>query len=619
MGAYVEPEREKLAAEATAAVVNALDSGTPDGLAARLQELVHRSKHRVRESGTAEHWHAWKRAFALYGDDVLGWRHRLRLLLHIDAPFAAELTALLAEFEPPVAEERLGAVHNAVSGGSAGSVVQAGHIGAVTVQAPASPPARPAADGWPRADRLRRLGLGVRPTRRLLGATALPPYVARDCDDELSVLVRQAAHHGGLVIVTGGPLSGKTSAAWAALRASVAGDSRVFVAGGGADLRDLPDQLRGRDATGTHVVWLDDLDAHLEEPGIPGLLARLTHDRVVVLATMRDQAYDRHRFGHHPAARVLGIARTVEVPAEWSEAELARLAAADDPRLADAVRWRGSLGVTEFLALGPDLWEEWRRARRAGSRLLGHLLVRAAIDLARCGLTRGVTAKLLNQVKEEYDQAAAITSEETFDETFDEALAWATAPRHGVTGLLVPGEWPGTWRAYGSLIADADRSEPPVPDRVWVRAYEGLEPHDVAELDGLVAAFRSALEPRAEGGDAHAMTWLGLLAEHAGDTTTAEDWFRQAADQGSSRAAGRLGHLLATRVAYREAVPYLTAAADAGEAGAAALLGQVHQHLAVHYFRIAEAEGDLSATRRLKGLLHPTGRPCDHAPDPHLD
>ncbi|WP_223775059.1 hypothetical protein [Streptomyces sp. 135] len=142
MGAYVEPEREKLAAEATAAVVNALDSGTPVGLVARFQELVHRSKHRVRESGTAEDWHAWQRASELYGDDVLGWRHRLRLLLHIDAPFAAELRALLAEFEPPVVEERLGTVHNAVSGGSAGSVVQAGHIGAVTVQAPASSPAR---------------------------------------------------------------------------------------------------------------------------------------------------------------------------------------------------------------------------------------------------------------------------------------------------------------------------------------------------------------------------------------------------------------------------------------------------------------------------------------------
>ncbi|MFD4632069.1 sel1 repeat family protein [Streptomyces sp. NPDC058284] len=502
------------------------------------------------------------------------------------------------------------AARNSVTGGAQSAVVQAGSIQSLTVNAPPAPPTPPhtaPADSWPRVDQLRRLGLGVRPTRRFTWVKALPPYVARDCDAELSVLLRQAAHHGGLVIVTGAPLSGKTSTAWAALRASVPEDSRVFVAGGGTDLRDLPDQLRGRDATGTHIVWLDDLDGHLAEPGTPGVLAQLTHDRVLVLATMRDEAYDRHRFGQHPGARVLSVAQTVEVAAEWSEAELARLATVDDPRFTDAVRWRGDLGITEFLALGPDLWEEWRRARRAGGRLLGHLLVRAAIDLARCGLTRGVTPKLLRQIRQEYEPVAA----DTAGEPFEEALAWATAPRHGVTGLLVPGEWPGTWRAYGSLVADAARSDPAVPDRVWTRAYEELEPHDPAELEGLVAAFRAALTPRAEGGDAHVMTWLGQLAQDEGETESAEHWFREAAARGNTRAAGRLGHLLATRVAYPEAVPHLTAAADAGEAGAAALLGQVHQHLAVHYFRIAAADGDEAAAHRLKGLLRPTGREPD--------
>ncbi|MGW2224624.1 tetratricopeptide repeat protein [Streptomyces formicae] len=529
------------------------------------------------------------------------WNRRLSPMFAELPDLAGELRELLPKLDLPESADRPAPAANAISGGTVANAVMAGSIGSVTIHQEAVSPA--AADGWPLVGGLRRLGLGVRPTRRTVGQTALPPYVARDGDDELSVLLRQAAHYGGLVVVTGGPLSGKTSTAWAALRASVAEGSRVFVAGGGTDLRDLPDQLRGRDAEGTHVVWLDDLEDHLAEPSTPGVLAQLTHDRVLVLATMRDEAYDRHRFGRHPAARALSVAQTFEVPTEWSEAELARLATADDPRLADAVRWRGDLGVTEFLALGPDLWEEWRRARRAGGRRPGHLLVRAAIDLARCGLTRGVTPELLRQVQEEYDLAA-----DADGEGFEEALAWATAPRHGMTGLLVPGEWPGTWRAFGALITGAAHAEPTVPDRVWERAYEELEPHDAAELDGLVAAFRSVLEPRAEGGDTHAMTWLGLLAADEGDATASEDWFRRAADLGSPRASGRLGHLLATRVAYREAVPYLAAAADAGETGAAALLGQVHQHLAVHYFRIAEADGDASATRRLKGLLRPTGQ-----------
>ncbi|WP_223775057.1 hypothetical protein [Streptomyces sp. 135] len=45
----------------------------------------------------------------------------------------------------------------------------------------------------------------------------------------------------------------------------------------------------------------------------------------------------------------------------------------------------------------------------------------------------------------------------------------------------------------------------------------------------------------------------------------------------------------------------------------------LHRHLAVHCFRIVDAGGDASAARRLKGLLRPTGRPGDHALDPHLD
>ncbi|MGH4029852.1 tetratricopeptide repeat protein [Actinomycetota bacterium Odt1-20B] len=547
---------------------------------------------------------------------------------------------------------RPSAVHNAINDTTIeGPVIQSGTIGEVTVQPPrvqgdhidfsngdfkgAGPvigvqnnygtrpdPNTPAmADSWPTRTQLRRLALGVHPARRSADTPGLPPYIARDCDGELTDLVREATVHGGLVVVTGEPMSGKTSTAWAALRAGVAEDARVFVAQPGTDLHDLPAQLRGRDRTKTHVVWLDDLAVHLDEKGrTAGLLAQLTGDRVLVLATMRDEAYDAHRFTFdgHPAARVLRVARTVEVPARWSEAELARLAEADDARLADAVRWRGDRSVPEFLALGPELWDEWRRARRASGNPLGHLLVRAAIDLARCGLPRGVDRELLKVVCEAYEEHEQYQAHGGGTD-FDAALAWATAPRHGGPGLLVPGEWDDTWRACGSLIADAARAPAetgPVPDGFWVRVHEELDVHDPRELADFVTSFQQMLVPRAATGDAFAMAWLGALAEYAGDTETAEGWYGKAAHLGHTKAAASLGRLLARRGAEAEAIPHLEAAAEAGEPGVLTLLGRLHQMRAVHYFRRAEAAGgDADATARLKGPLVPLPMPPRRRPD----
>ncbi|MEU1146662.1 hypothetical protein ACFYO9_23225 [Streptomyces sp. NPDC005863] len=504
---------------------------------------------------------------------------------------------------------RAGRDHVEVGAGAAGP---GGQVIGVQNNYAGGAPQPQGADGWPRVGALRRHAPGVRPARRFGFEQRLPPYVERDCHRELSAMITLAVTDGGLVVVTGEPLSGKTMTAWAALQHGAGDDARVHAPQPGTDLRDLPGRIPDRAPTARHVVWLDDLEDHLGEHGLTaGLLARLTHEGVLVLATMRDEAYDAHRFGAGPASRVLSAAATVELTCRWSAAELTRLAAADDPRLVDAVRWRGTLGVTEYLAVGPELWDEWRRsARRGGPHPLGHLLVRAAIDLARCGLTRGVTPKLLTRFQEEYEAEYGKESgaDDAGREELDAALAWAAALRHGVSGLLVPGEWPGTWRACGSLVADAARSAgtEPLPDSAWIRAYRELEPHDTAELDALAAAFRLALTPRAASGDVHALLWLGRLARDEGDLAGAEGFFRDAAGRGDTRAAAALGHLLATRVAYAEAVPYLTAAADADEPGAAALLGQVHQHLAVHYFRIARAAGDESATRRLKGPLRPT-------------
>ncbi|TGB14145.1 hypothetical protein [Streptomyces sp. MZ04] len=409
------------------------------------------------------------------------WEMRLRWLLREYPGSVGELRSIIDEFEEPTGGRPQ--VRNTVSAGSADKVVQAGVINSLTFQGTSAaandhvdfsdgtfngsvvgvqhhhygtpPPSTPAAaDSWSRIDQLSPPALGIRPARQFDDEPGEHPYVPRDCDEELEGMVVQAVRLGGLVVVTGEPLSGKTTAAWAALHQTLSEDTRVYAPLPGTDLRDIPSQLRSHDPAGVYVVWLDDLDGHLGEHGLTaGLLARLAAEKVLVLATMSDEAYETHRFGRGPASRLLSGAGSVQLSCRWSEAELARLAESDDPRLVDAARWRGERGVTEFLAVGPELWEEWRRSARRNP--LGYSLVRAAIDVARCGLEGDVPMSLLRSVCIEYN----FDTGDVGDEAYESAMSWAVEPRLGVVGLCVSGASRDTLRAYGSLVVDAVRSE----------------------------------------------------------------------------------------------------------------------------------------------------------------
>ncbi|MEV0442280.1 zinc ribbon domain-containing protein [Streptomyces spectabilis] len=501
---------------------------------------------------------------------------------------------------------------NSLSGDASGPVIQAGTIeGGVTVHT-AVAPGRGEADGWHPVGRLRRGWFGVRPTSRFGDEESLPPYVFRDCDGALASLVARGLRDGGLVVVTGGPLSGKTmTAAWAALHADPGPGTRVHAPHPGADLRAIPSRLP--DPGGHHILWLDDLEGHLGPHGLTAaLLARFTQERVLVLATMSDTAYDEHRFGGGPAARVLSGAHTVELSRRWSEAELERLAGTDDPGLADARTWRGKRGVTEYLALAPELWDEWRRARRPQAHPRGHLLVRAAVDLARCGLRQDVPLALLRAVHELYpeygaDHPCAASAAET--ESFEDALAWATRARYGATGLLVPGAEKDTYRAYGSLVADAVRSGAlgEVSDEAWVKASSAVARHGL-DAAPMAEACRTVLTRRVVARDVAAYVVIGLVTELAGDVSEAEVWYRRAADRGNAEACDRLGHILASRGAAMEAIGYLEKAAEAGREGVYAVLGKLHRERARHWLTRGAESGDPEAAFHLAELvLRPGG------------
>lgn len=460
----------------------------------------------------------------------------------------------------------------------------------------------PDPDGWPQIWDADPITLGVRACRSTEGESSLPPYVPRDADRPEDRIFGESA----LIVITGGHLSGKTRTAWEYLgRPQVLpDDTRIYAPAPGTDLRGLPGLLRGRD--GRYVLWLDELEGYLGEHGLDAtLLSQLSALRVQVLATMRDDLYDEHRFGGGPASRVLSRAVTVELGAHWSrtETELLTLASADDPRLADALKWRGDHSVPQYLAVGPELRDLWRRAARPGGpHPRGHLLVRAAIDLVLCGVTGDIPVALLEKACGAYGTDAKAEAER---EPSEEAFAWAAERRHGVTGLLVRGGEEGTWHAYGSLVADAlrERRMLEVPVAVWRCALEKTD-NDADVHRSVRRVAHLVFAPKAEDGNVEAMHMMGLLGEDAEDEAAALEWFRRAADAGKVELSGRVGELLFRRGKTGESLPYLRTAAERDPIGdEVRLLGEAHLALAERWLEQAADRGDAEAAHRLGDVL----------------
>lgn len=521
---------------------------------------------------------------------------------------------------------------NAISGGTFSEpVVQAGTVngGMHTYYGSAQHTGLPPVTDWPRLDAADPIAFGVRPARRIGDEAPLPPYVARDVDVVLKGRVRTAAETGGLVLVTGEPLSGKSRTAWAGMLTSLPGSTRLLAPATGTDLRGLPGVLRGRGGEQC-VIWLDELEGHLGEHGLtPALLAELVGLRVPVIATMSDEAYDGHRFGGQARARVLAGADPVELSSDWTGSELLRLeAGCGDSRLEDADTWCEGARVTEYLVVAPELWDEWWRARRLNAHPHGHLLVRAAIDFARCGTDDApIPLAVLREACALYEQEVARAA----GEPLEDALEWATALRHRVAGMLIPGGAPDTWRVHTSLFSEAETrpDTPPVPLGLWLLAGKAMRAVP-SYLGAVVATAEDALGHLADG-DPEVALVLGHLHEATGRTEVAEKWYSHSADAGGVEAAGIVGRALAARGKTAEAVPYLERAAEVGYTDARDHLVTVLVDRALFWLDRSVEDGSPTAAdyaRRLREAIrlppdpvtleHLRGRPqqaLDAAPD----
>lgn len=541
------------------------------------------------------------------GSGKLEWRFRLSegLADAWDVDGSDELAALIREFDVPARPEEPAPAPVPATPGDRfdfqGITVNGQFVGVQHVQqAPGAAP-RPGSVDWPPAESMAPLAYGVRPTRRGKGLPQLPPYVERDADPAVNSAVETAASEGGLVVVQGDAYVGKSRTALAAM-ARVLPGVRVFAPARHENLRGLPALLRGMPGERC-AVWLDDLDGHLGADGLePRLLAQLEAQRVPVIATMREDTYDKFR--RLSRGRVLDLAQIVELPRDWSHGERKRAGETADPRLTDAARRCGAEGVAAYLAVGPMLWEEWQRARRADRHPRGYALVRAAVDLARCGLRGPLPKDLLVEAHEAYEAVAGLERE-----SVDDALAWAAEKRDGVLRMLRRSS-ASRWEASSYLVDTASRDEalPAVDGAVWWVALGAARADGAYDSEMVVAGAREAFRAAAEAGDGRAMLDLGRLAESLEEREEAEAWFRRAAEAGLVGAAGRLGQLLVKRGDHREAEPFLETAAEAGDRLAAVLLGRLLADRSEQWFEAGGLTDPVMVNRvlRLAGYIPET-------------
>jgi hypothetical protein len=287
---------------------------------------------------------------------------------------------------------------------------------------------RPAAEGHP-ADRV-------------------PAYVRRDVDGAL----REALSESGFTLLVGDATAGKTRTAYEAMRAVLPG--HVFIAPSSADgVAAAVVQARDRDNC---VLWLDDLQAFLSPSGgitrkdIAELLAGTGHRRVV-LATMR--AIDESSLtGGGPGAAAGGVADGqfirigqsvldqvrhrffVERLFSVDEQARARELASSDPRLADAVSHAGHNGIGEYLAWGPQLYNQWEDAWARGGHPRAAALIAAAVDCRHAGFTSPLPRRLLDALHDSYLEMRG--GDDLNPEDPGIAWRWAQSPRESGSAPL---------------------------------------------------------------------------------------------------------------------------------------------------------------------------------------
>jgi hypothetical protein len=263
------------------------------------------------------------------------------------------------------------------------------------------------------------IGLGV---HRAIGSGPLPPYVHRAHDHLLYAVFDPKVAANRLVVLRGGSSTGKSRAAYEAVRMRMRHASVLYP----ADAAAL-DRLLERGVPARSVLWLNELRTYAEETGGQQILAKLAdlltgRDRVVVITSLWDDYWAAYtadppvnpgRPDPVAATRALLTALPVltgrsstaidgtaggviDVPDAFTGEDLDRARRRDDPLLHEAIAAAERAGtpgqVAQYLAGVYALLDHYEGP---GADPYAHALITAAMDAVRLGHTHPLSLQFV--------------------------------------------------------------------------------------------------------------------------------------------------------------------------------------------------------------------------------
>lgn len=471
----------------------------------------------------------------------------------------------------------------------------------------------------------------------------LPRYLPRTIDGPLRSALTSRSTTGGMVILKGNSAWGKSRSMLEAV-SQVLDDWSIVAPSKASDVRDLVESGMPLRRT---VIWLDELIDFLtgSDPLMRETVQRAVDKGAILVGTIWKDDFaaltippkkrtmeGSDTSGHSSGSSgvdVLADARAiltatyrdlVEMPRglDADEAAVASALAKQDPRWAQAVADSGELSPIQVLAAAPQLLERYR----SPDDEVGGIVLRTAVALLAMEHPPPVPSGLLRRVAQ---VSIPPTLELEPDRWFEEALDWARRPVRGtIAPLKAYRRGAGESEGFVSpdLLVSAAREDGQLLDYVDL---DLLIAHATAEACASVGSFflfrygeaeaRPLLRRAVEQGVARAFLPYGLLSIQAGRAGEAEEWFRKAAEAGSTVAFFNLGLLLSGQVGREgEAEEWYCKAADAGDTDAAVNLGNLlsdqegREGEAEEWYRKAADAGEPDAAHNLGNLLSDQGR-----------
>ncbi|MDN3354924.1 hypothetical protein [Actinomadura sp. DC4] len=390
------------------------------------------------------------------------------------------------------------------------------------------------------------LRLGV---HQVVRGGPLPAYTRRAHDHLLYAVLDPQVAANRLVVLRGGSSTGKSRAAYEAVRARLP-RVPVFYPPTAAAL----DALLGEGIPARSVLWLNELRHYADDSGGQAVLAKLAgllpgRDRQVVITSVWPEYWAAYTVDPDSgpgapdparASRALltalpeltgidvdpALGGVVDVPEAFTYDDLGRARRHGDPLLHEAMaaaERAGSPGqVAQYLAGVPALLAQYDGP---GADPYGHALITAAMDAVRLGHDHPLGRELLQDAAVGYlaDRDRALPAE-AWRRAMERAWDHATRVLRGAVRALEPVPPERGIGVAGYRLTDyldqygrTHRKERIPPPSFWAAIADHGHPDDVGELGG--AAWRYGLYRDAARLDrkatAHGDLWAaGSLVEH---------------------------------------------------------------------------------------------------------